>query len=79
MQKWLLYQQKKKNLNHSSPCLDCLQTMFHIKNGLKLFHKKLVIHAEFVPNLLLSYIQTITTDSPKIKKSGNELVELKKV
>ena len=30
-----------------------------------------------MPNILLSYIQTITTNSPKIRKSGNELSELK--
>ena len=39
----------------------------------------LVIHAEFVTNILLSYIQTITTNSAKVRKSGNELVELKRV
>ena len=41
----------------SIPCLNFLQTKFNVKNGLKLFHEKtlkLVIHAEFVPNILLS-------------------------
>ena len=36
-----------------------------------------MIHAEFVPNILLSYIQTIPTNSLKIRKSGNQLLELK--
>ena len=35
-------------------------------------------YAEFMPNIFCHVFKALNTDSPNIKKSGNELVELKR-
>ena len=73
---------KKKNLNYQSPCLDCVQTKFHVKNGFKLFHKKNLKISDSC-RICVQHFVVIYSNYPyqisKNKKSGNKRVELKTV